>query len=73
MPVLPVRACLTMEKDRQRLLEDKKAFEDAIRRAVVLGDGEEINRLTKHLEWLDNYLKENKNEGSNNSVVPAGD
>lgn len=50
-----------MEKDRQRLIEDKKALEDAIRRAVVLGDEEEINRLTKHLEWLDNYLKENEN------------
>ena len=49
-----------MEKDRQRLIEDKKALEDAIRRAIVLGDEEEINRLTKHLEWLDNYLKEKR-------------
>ena len=45
-----------MEKDRQRLIEDKKALEDAIRRAVVLGDDEEINRLTKHLEWLEKNL-----------------
>lgn len=62
MPALLVRACLTMEKNRQRLLEDKKALEDAIRKAVVLGDDGEINRLTKHLEWLDNYLKNNEKE-----------
>lgn len=68
---LPAKAYLTMEKDRKRLIEDKNALEDAIRRAVVLGDEEEINRLTKHLEWLENYLKENKNEDSSNSDVPA--
>ncbi len=49
-----------MEKNRQRLIEDKKALEDAIRRATALGDEDEINRLMKHLEWLDNYLKEKR-------------
>lgn len=48
---------MSAKPNRKRLIEDKKALEDAIRRAVVLGDEEEINRLTKHLEWLDNYLK----------------
>lgn len=45
------------EKDRQRLIEDKKALQDAIRRAITANDEEEVNRLTKHLNWLDNYLK----------------
>lgn len=49
-----------MEKDRQRLLEDRKALQDAIMRALALGDEKEVNRLTKHLEWLDNYLKGEK-------------
>ncbi len=51
-----------MEKDRQRLIEDKKALQDAIKRALAVSDTDEVNRLTKHLEWLDKYLKENRNE-----------
>lgn len=62
-----------MEKTRQRLIEDRKALRDAIRRALAISDTEEVNRLTKHLNWLDNYLKENKNETSSNPDVPAGD
>jgi len=62
-----------MEKDRQRLIEDRKALQDAIKRAMAIPDDEEVERLKKHLNWLDNYLKENKNESSNNSDVPAGD
>lgn len=46
------------EQDRKRLIEDKKALNDAIRRAVALEDEEEVNRLMKHLEWLENYIKE---------------
>ena len=46
------------EQNRQRMIEDRKALRDAIKRAMSLGDSEEVNRLTKHLEWLDNYLKE---------------
>lgn len=61
-------------KDRQRLIEDRKALRDAIKRAMAVEDEEEIERLTKHLNWLDNYLKENRNEDSiNNPDVPAGD
>lgn len=51
-----------MEKDRKRLIEDRKAVRDAIKRALAISDTEEVNRLTKHLNWLDNYLKENENE-----------
>ena len=51
------KAISIMEKDRQRLLEDKKALQDAIKRAVTANDQKEIDRLTKHLEWLDNYLR----------------
>lgn len=43
------------------MIEDRKAVQKAIKRAKGLGDTEEVNRLTKHLEWLDNYLKENEN------------
>ncbi len=49
-----------MEKDRQRLIEDKKALQDAIKRALAVNDTDEVNRLTKHLEWLENYLGEQK-------------
>ena len=49
-----------MEKDRQRLIEDKKALQDAIKRALAVNDTDEVNRLTKHLEWLENYLGEHK-------------
>ena len=48
-----------MEQDKKRLIEDRKALQDAIRTALALGDTEEVNRLTKHLEWLENFLKEN--------------
>ncbi len=54
-----------MEKDRQRLLEDHKALQDAIKTALAIPDEEEIKRLTKHLNWLDNFLKENKNVPKN--------
>ena len=46
-----------MCEDRQRLLEDRKALQDAIKRALALSDDEEVKRLTRHLKWLDNYLK----------------
>ena len=56
-----IRPYLTMEQDRQRLIEDRKALQDAIMTALAIPDDEEVNRLTKHLEWLENYLKgENK-------------
>lgn len=60
MPALPVRAFLTMEKDRERLIEDKKALRDAIKKAMVLEDEEEINRLTKCLSRLENCLRRKK-------------
>lgn len=46
-----------MEQNRQRLIEDKKALRDAIKRAITAGDEEEVNRLTSHLSWLEKYLK----------------
>ena len=49
-----------MEKDRQRLIEDKKALRDAIKRALVAEDDKEVERLTKHLNWIENYLGEQK-------------
>ena len=58
-----------MERNRQNLIEDKKALQDAIKRALAVNDTDEVNRLTKHLEWLDKYLKENKNKDSNNLPV----
>lgn len=54
------RVALMDDAKRQRLIEDKKALQDAIKTALALGDTEEVNRLTKHLEWLENYLKEVK-------------
>ena len=47
---------------QKHLLEDKKALQDSIKRALTANDDEEVKRLTKHLEWLNNYLKENENE-----------
>ena len=61
------------EQDRQRLTEDRKALRDAIKRAMSLGDELEVTRLTKHLNWLENYLKGEQNENTDNPVVPAGD
>ena len=49
-----------MGEDRKRLIEDKKALQDAIKRALALDDEDEVNRLTKHLNWLDNYLRSKK-------------
>ncbi len=48
-----------MEKDRKRLLEDKKALQAAIkaRKVLALNEDAEVVRLERHLEWLDNYLK----------------
>ena len=45
---------------QKHLLEDKKALQDSIKRALTANDDEEVKRLTKHLEWLDKYLKEIK-------------
>ncbi len=49
-----------MYEDRQRLIEDRKALQDAIKRALALNDDEEVKRLTKHLNWLENYLRSKK-------------
>ena len=49
-----------MEKNRQRLIEDKKALQDAIKRALAINDEDEVKRLTSHLNWLEDYLKENE-------------
>lgn len=46
------------KKNHQRLIEDKKALQDAIKRALAISDTDEMNRLTKHLEWLEKLLKE---------------
>lgn len=43
------------------MIEDRKAVRDSIKRALAVGDKEEVARLTKHLEWLDEYLRENEN------------
>ena len=51
-----------MEKNRQNLIEDKKALQDSIKRALAIGDEEEVDRLTRHLEWLNEYLKNNEKE-----------
>ena len=42
-----------MEKSRKRMIEDRKAIRDAIKRALALSDKEEVNHLTPHLNWLD--------------------
>ena len=49
-----------MEKDQQRLIEDRKALQDAIKRALTANDEEEVKRLTKHLNWLEEYLSQNE-------------
>lgn len=72
MLALPVRACLTMEQDRQRLLEDRKALRDAIKNTLAINDDEEVKCLTKRLNCLEKYLKGDKNENSKNPDVPAG-
>ena len=54
------REYLTMEKDRQRLIEDRKALQDAIKRALTANDDEEVKRLTKHLNWLENEISQNE-------------
>lgn len=46
-----------MEKDRQRLIKDKKALQDAIKRAMAIPDEDEVKRLTEHLNCLENYLQ----------------
>lgn len=51
-----------MERDRQRLIEDRKALRDAIKRALTANDDEEVTRLEKHLEWLENFLKNSEKE-----------
>ena len=57
MLVLAARAYWIMCENRQRLVEDKKALQDAIKRAITANDQEEIDRLTKHLNWLEKYLQ----------------
>ena len=57
-----IRPYLTMEQDRQRLIEDRKALQDAIRTALAIPDDEEVKRLTKHLAWLENYLRKGENK-----------
>lgn len=47
-------------QNRQRMIEDRKALQDAIKRALALNDEEEVNRLENHLKWLEEYLKETK-------------
>ena len=49
-----------MEKDQQRLIEDRKALQDAIKRALTANDDEEVKRLTKHLNWLENEISQNE-------------
>lgn len=48
------------EQDRQRLIEDRKAVQDAIKRALALDDEDEVKRLTSHLEWLDKEIRKGK-------------
>ncbi len=57
MLVLAARAYWIMCENRQRLIEDRKALQDAIKRAITANDQEEIDRLTEHLNWLENYLQ----------------
>lgn len=49
-----------MKKNRQSLIEDRKALRDAIKRALALEDAEEVERLTRHLNWLEKKLKRRK-------------
>lgn len=49
-----------MAKNHQNLIEDKNALQDAIKRALAINDKEEVERLTSHLMWLENYLGEHK-------------
>ena len=51
-----------MNKGKIHLAEDKKALQDAIKKALAINDTDEVNRLTKHLEWLDKFIKEKRNE-----------
>lgn len=48
-----------MEKDGQRQIEDRKALQDAIKRALAVNDEEEVKRLTEHLNWLEKELSQN--------------
>ena len=54
---MAARAYWIMCEDRKRLVEDKKALQDAIKRAMSAEDDEEVERLKKHLVWLENYLR----------------
>ena len=49
-------------KDRKRLLEDRKALQDAIRTALAINDDAEVERLKRHLNWLEDYLKGETND-----------
>lgn len=57
MSGLSRKAYWTMCEDRQRLIEDRKAVQDAIKRALVLDDKDEVNRLARHLNWLDEEIR----------------
>ena len=59
---MPVKAYWIMckEQDQQRLNEDRKAVQDAIKRALALDDKDEVNRLASHLEWLNKEIRKGK-------------
>ena len=51
---------MDLNQNRQRMIEDRKAVRDSIRRALALDDKEEVKRLTPHLEWLDKEIRKGK-------------
>ena len=60
MSELSVRENLTMDQDYQRMIEDRKAVQDAIKRALTLDDEEEVKRLTPHLICLEEEIRKGK-------------
>lgn len=48
------------EQNLQRMIEDRKALQDAIKEAFTLNDKDEVNRLTSHLNWLDEEIRKGK-------------
>lgn len=48
-------------QNQKRMIEDRKAIQDAIKRALALSDEEEVKRLTKHLNWLEKEIRKGKN------------
>lgn len=53
---------MDLDPNRQRLIDDHKALRNSIKRALALGDEKEVDRLTRHLLWLNGYLKNNEKE-----------